>query len=181
MRKIITFGMIGFVSFIVSCTSESKYSDDDVAAIVRGDEITVGDIRFLYEVKDKEIRDKLPGIIKGELAIQEAKKLNIDVTEQVLEAIDLNGGYIPENDSSPGVKSTREFVDSQAKKLGMDPEEFYQEYIKITTEKSAYIVGYIETIIGDSLEDIEEYSNKAYQLLDDLVEGNKDQIEILID
>lgn len=70
---------------------------------------------------------------------------------------------------------------SQAEKLGMEPEEYYQEYIKISTEKSAYVVAYIESFVGEPTDNIEAYTKETNQLLNDLVEEYKEKIEILID
>ena len=40
--------MLIFFIFLVGCSDSLKYSDEEVAAIVRGEEITIGELRFLY-------------------------------------------------------------------------------------------------------------------------------------
>ena len=50
----------------------AKYDDEDVAAIVRGEEITIGDLRFLF--LDDQILESLDGTIKAKLAEQEVKR-----------------------------------------------------------------------------------------------------------
>ncbi|MUK87810.1 hypothetical protein GMD78_05265 [Ornithinibacillus sp. L9] len=179
MNKLISF--VVFVSFIflIGCTNSIKYNDEDVAAIVRGEEITIGELRFLYQ--DQKLLDVIDGVVKAELAVQEAKKMNLDVSKEIKETIEARGGYPPDDIDNPTAKSIREFAEPQAKKLGMDPGEYYEKYIEITTTTVAYINAYVHEILGEPGDNVEEYDERANQLLNDLVEENEDEIEILIE
>lgn len=58
-------------------------------------------------------------------------------------------------------------AETQAEKLGMEPEEYYKRYIEITAEQTA---AYILEILGEPEGDedrIEEYTQKANKLLND--------------
>lgn len=176
------FILIGLITFNNYSDYNSAYNNDDLAAVVRGEEITVGELRFLFS--DDKILDYLDGLITAKLAIQETKRLNIDVSEQV-EMID------SQRNSSLKSAVMDEFVVSQAKKLGMNPEEYYEKHLEITTEMSAYVVAYVRAILGepviDELADPEElrkqlsaYDEQANKLLNNLVEENRDEIEIFI-
>lgn len=103
---------------LTGCNSISEYEDEDVAAIIRGEEITVGELRFLYE--DDKILDNLDGTIKAKLAGQEVKRMNIDVSEKLQEIQDsidsIRDFYPPEDDLSEMAKDTRKFYEAQAKK-----------------------------------------------------------------
>lgn len=188
MYKLFSYILLICFFIIVGCTNSLDYKDEDIAAIVRGEEITIGELRFLYP--DEKILSYIDGTVKAKLVIQKAKRLNIDVSKQVKQTIEAFGEYPPKSvDTSIG-NSIREFAEPQAKKLGMEPEEYYEKYMEITTEASAYMVAYIEQMLGKPKVDIEEYNEQvnqmleyneqANELLNNLVEENKNEIEILI-
>ena len=168
--------------FILSgCMNSADYKDDDVAAIVRGEEITVGYLRFLYT--DDAIVEMIDEVVKAKLAEQEVKKMNIDVSKQVKEIEGLFGKYPQDELHSPEAQSIRTFADPQARELGIDPKEYYKKYTEISVEMATYINVYTSKILGELEDDefgIEEYIHHANELLDDLVERNKDAIKILI-
>lgn len=172
---------------LAGCNSISKYEDDDVAAIVRGEEITVGELRFLYA--DDKVLDNLDGTIKAKLAVQEAKRLNLDVSDKLQEiqsSIDSIGEFYPaEEDNSEIAKDTRKFYESQAKKLGMEPGEFFEKHAAANQEIGVYMQAYVyevlgEPIVNDEDFDIEEFDKKANEVLDKLVDDHRDEIEKFI-
>lgn len=168
--------------FILSgCMNTAEYKDDDVAAIVRGEEITVGYLRFLYP--DDAIAEMIDEVVKAKLAEQEVKKMNIDISKQMKEMEGLYGKYPEDELRSAEAESIRAFADPQAKELGIDPEEYYKKYTELSVEKAAYINVYTSEILGGLEDDefgIEEYIHHANEVLDDLVARNKEAIEIQI-
>lgn len=81
-------------------------------------------------------------------------------------------------------QSIRTFADPKAKEFGMDPRNYYNKYRQISAEISAYINTYASETLGKLDDDefgIEEYNQHKSELLDDLVERNKDEINIKID
>ncbi|WP_067724524.1 hypothetical protein [Oceanobacillus damuensis] len=173
--------LICMMIFIVGCSDISDYDDYDVAAIVRGEEITVGDLRFLYP--DDRILEYLDGTIKAKLAEQEVKELNLDVSQELKEIQDTKsviGIYPSEDDDTEFANDTREFAHAQSAKFGMEPEEYYEKHYEKTQETSVYVIAYIEEMLGDPKDIGEEYFEKANELLDKLVEENEDEVQILI-
>ncbi|GEL77417.1 hypothetical protein [Tenuibacillus multivorans] len=85
LEKFISCFILIGISLIVGCSDTTEYDHDDVAAIVRGEEITVGDIRFFSEVEDEEIPNVIQSKIKDTLIIQEAKKMGIEVSKDDIE------------------------------------------------------------------------------------------------
>lgn len=163
----------------MGCSNSFKYSDNEVAAIVKGEEITIGELRFLYP--DHKVLDMIDGTVKAELVVQEAKKMNFDVSEEVKVMVEGFGSYPPSDHVDAAyANSIREFVEPQAKKLGLEPEKYYEKYIEKTSEMTEYINAYMQAILGEPTDNIEEYNELANQILDDLVEKNQDQIQILI-
>lgn len=169
---------------LTGCNSSSKnslkdYKDDDVAAIVRDKEITIGELRFLYS--DDKVLDNITGTVKAELVTQEAQKMNLDISNE-LKGLDTT---LPsKEEDKPSAKSIRDFAESQAKKLDMKAENYYKEYMEITTKQTAYINAYTQEKLGEPKNDDEEamkkYNKKANQLLNNLVKENENDIEILI-
>lgn len=168
--------------FILSgCMNSADYKDEDAAAIVRGEEMTVGYLRFLYP--DDAIVEMIDEAVKAKLAEQEVKKMNIDVSQQVKEIKESYGKYPHDELYSTEAQSIRAFADPQAEELGIDPKEYYKKYTEMSAETAAYINAYTSEILGELEDDefgIEEYNQHASELLDDLVERNKDAIEIRI-
>lgn len=178
MKKILWYTLLVIVIFLVGCQDFSKYDDEAIAAVIRGEELTVGELRFLYS--DEQILDNLDGTIKGKLAIQEAKTMNIDVSEELQEMGSMPDIYPPEDIDTEHVNGMHEFAESQAEKFGIEPEAFYEKYMEKTQEISVYVIAYINEMIGEPGDNVEEYTESANQLLDDLVEENKDEIQIFI-
>ena len=168
--------LIFFSIFIVGCSNSLNYKDEDVAAMVRGEEITVGDLRLLYT--DDKVMSNLEGTVKAMLIMQEAKDMNMDVTEEIEQAI---RPYPLEDTGDKLANSIQEFAKSQGKKLGMGPEEYYMKYQEVTAEMGAYVNAYVMEMLGETdMEDLEQFDERANQLIDDLMEKYKDEIEIYI-
>lgn len=66
----------------------------------------------------------------------------------------------------------------------MEPEEYYKKYVETTAEQIAYINAYTQKILGkpevDNEDRIQEYNNKANDLLNELVREYENEIVILI-
>ena len=163
-------------------SSIKDYNNDDIAAIVRDKEITIGELRFLYP--DEEVLGNIEGTVKFELMLQEAKRMNLDVsdiknlqTETML--------LLPLRDKEdPFGKSMREFIESQAQKLGMEPDEYYKKYVEIRSEQIAYINAYAQKMFGEpdvyNEDGLEVYNKRANDFSNELVKEHKKEIEILI-
>jgi len=179
-KRLIYIVLISF--FILSgCTGNNAYKDEDVAAVVRGEKITVGYLRFLYP--DDAMKEMIDGVVKAKLAEQEVKKMDIDISKQVKEIKDTYGKYPQDDSNDSETQSTRKFADLQAEKLGMDPKEYYQEYTKASAEMVAYINTYVSEVLGELESDefgVEEYDHHANELLDEIVDRNKSKIDIKI-
>lgn len=178
MYKFLFSTIVIYLIILVGCSDSTRYNDEDVAAIVRGEEITIGELRFLYP--DDELLNMLDGTIKAKLVVQEAKKMNINISKEVEELVAALNEYPPDNIDTKAANSIRDFVEPQAKKLGLDPDEYYRKYNEITTETSAYVNAYIQEVLGDPKGEIEKYDNKANEHLNELVQRSKDEITILI-
>ncbi|WP_042221384.1 hypothetical protein [Oceanobacillus manasiensis] len=183
MKRLFRYTCLACIIFLFGCSdnSLSDYDNDDIVAIVRGEEITVGDLRFLYP--DDKALENLPGTVKAKLAEQEVKRMNLDISHELQEIQDTKkvmGNYPPEEDDSEIANGTREFADAQSAKFGMTPEEYYEKYFEKSQEMSIYVIAFIEEILGEPDGSGEEYTKKANALLDDLVDDNEDEIRILI-
>ncbi|MRG86037.1 hypothetical protein [Salinibacillus xinjiangensis] len=183
MKRVLVFIFLVSMFFILGCNDSeiSDYDDTDVAAIVRGEEITVGDLRFLYP--DDKLFEFLDGTIKAKLAEQEVKNLNLDVSQElqeIQETKSIVGTYPAEDDDSEYANAAREFADAQSAKLGLDPEEYFEKHYEKTQETSVYVTAYIEEMLGKPKDIGEGYTEKANKLLDNLLEENEDEIQILI-
>jgi hypothetical protein len=182
-RFILISILISFI-LLAGCSSISTYDDNEVAAIVKEQEITVGDLRLLYP--DDKALDYLDWAIKVELVKQEVEKMNIEVTDKLNreEDDDWFGQLPPENTEDQGGKQIRKFAEAQAKKLNMKPEEFQKQYAKIINEQNAYMITYLEEKTGienvDEEAAMDEFNEKSDALLEKLMKENKDEIEVLI-
>lgn len=159
--------------------SMKDYKNSDVAAIVGDKEITIGDLRFLYS--DDDVLKNIEGIVKFELMLQEAKKMNLDVSEDkaVLKETMLSISF----EDGEGDSRMQEFIKSQAKKLGMEKEEYYKKYAEIRSEQYSYVNAYIQVMVGTdgyNEDNLKEFDEKANNFLNELVIKHKKEIKILI-
>jgi|SRR5690625_4112091 len=184
MSKILQFSVLIFFILIAGCSSISKYDDNEAAAIVKGQEITIGDLRFLYP--DDTALDYTDWAIQVELVKQKVKDMDLDISDKLCDERDdcWFEELPPKNTKDEGGKQIRKFAESQAKKLDMEPEEFQQEYAEKIDEQNAYMATYLEERLGkaefDDEKGMEEFNEKAEYLLEELVEENEDEIEVLI-
>ncbi|MGP4108886.1 hypothetical protein [Virgibacillus sp. L01] len=185
MSKVVQFSVLILLIFMAGCSSVSKYDDNEAAAIVKGQEITIGDLRFLYP--DDTALDYLDWAIRVELVKQKVKEMGLDISDKLSDERD--GGWFgelpPANTNDEGGKQIRNFAESQARKLDMEPEEFQREYAKKIEKQNAYLITYFEKKLGlsefDDEKGMEEFNKEYDHLLEELVEDNEDEIEVLID
>ncbi len=169
--------MLVCVLVIAGCSMK----DEDVAAVVRGEEVLVEEMRLLYP--DDVLPEMVDEMVKAKLVEQEVKKMDIDISEKVSEVKESYGEYPPEDEQSAEAQSIRTFAQPQAEKLHMEPEEYYEAYVQASAEQTAYVHAYMDVILGGMDDDefgIEEYSHHANHMLDELVELNENAIEVKI-
>ncbi len=80
MLKVLQFSVLILLIFMAGCSSVSKYDDNKAAAIVKGQEITIGDLRFLYP--DDTALDYLDWAIRVELVKQRVKEMDLDISDK---------------------------------------------------------------------------------------------------
>ncbi|WP_233202846.1 hypothetical protein [Sporosarcina sp. P1] len=185
MLKSMKFCFVLLLLILLSgCSGIAKYDNDEPAAIVNGQEITVGDLRFL--LPDKTALNYLDGAIRIELVKQEVKKMGLDISGHLDADSDTFAVLPPADTEDLNSKQIREFAESQAKKFDMDTKEFQREYTRRVSEQNAYVLTYLEEKIGpnhfdnDNENQISDYNEESNQLLEELVEQNKEKIEVLI-
>jgi hypothetical protein len=186
MKRFIVPILLFGILFIMGCSSNgrdiSEYDDTEVVAEVHEEDITIGELRFLFE--DSDILEHLDGTIKAKLAEQEVKKLNIDITEELQEILESNEDlalYPSEEDGTESAAETREFIDTQAAKLGLDPEAYAIELFEKTQEVQLYLTTYIEENLEALPDHVEAYNEKGNELLEELVKENEEHINVLIE
>ncbi|GKV54676.1 hypothetical protein NCCP2222_06230 [Sporosarcina sp. NCCP-2222] len=174
--------LLSLIISLMGCSSNVQgsmkdYKNSDVAAIVGDKEITIGDLRFLYS--DDDVLNNIEGIVKFELMLQEAKKMNLDISEdkavrkEIMLSLPLEEGEV----------RMQEFITSQADKLGMEKEEYYKKYAEIRSEQDSYVNAYIQEMVGADgydEENLKEFDKKANDFLNDLVKKHEKEIKILI-
>src|SRR5690625_504041 len=107
---IFTIGLLGCTG-----TDITDYDFEDVVAIVRGEEITVEELRFLYS--DEEALEILEDTIKIKLAIQEAKLMDLNVSEEEINQEIQERKVLPPRDTDDSeLKSVREFAEKQVQR-----------------------------------------------------------------
>lgn len=178
--KVLTFVA---VLFIVGCTNKviEDYNDDDIAAIVRGEEITVGELRILYT--NEKALDMINSSIKAKLVIQELKQMNLDVADEIEQETEAIMKDLLEDSDGSSWESIRDFAEVQSESLGMTKKRFYQEYIELSIVQNVTMNAYVQEVLGeagDEMADVEAYNNKVNDLLNELVTKNKEEIEIII-
>ncbi|MET3684456.1 Mn-dependent DtxR family transcriptional regulator [Alkalibacillus flavidus] len=184
MNKLISSIILISLSFIVGCSGSATCDNDEVAAIVRGEEITVGDIRFLVEVEDEDLPEVVESMVRETVVIQEAKKMGIDVSDEVESSIESFGQYPPENVDTDEANEIREFAKAQAERFDMKPKEYHKEYIERSAKRSAYANEFFKEHFGDKQpeteEEAEELNDDIQQTIDALLKEHEDEIEIRI-
>lgn len=184
MSKVLQFSVFALFIFLAGCSGISSYEDNEAVAIVKGQEITVGDLRFLYP--DNTAFDYLDWTITVELVKQKVEEMDLSISDNLSEGKE--GGWfgeLPAKDTiDEGGKAIRTFAKSQAKKLGMTPEDFQREYAKKIEAQNAYLATYFDEMLGmeafDAEKGLVDFNDEMNRLLEELVEKNADEIEVLI-
>lgn len=151
----------------------SDYSSDDVAAVVRGEEITIEDLRFLYP--DDKALANLDGMVKLKLIEQEAKKMNLDISEKQKIHKEMLQSIMESDEDS----DMRDFIDTQAEKLDMSASEYAEQYADVRSKLDASLEAYIQEINGDADPD-ENDDEMINHALEQLVKEHEEEIDIRI-
>lgn len=175
--------LLSFTLLLVGCNS-TPYKDEEVAAVVNGEEITVGELRFLYP--DDRILDYLEWMVTVELIKQEVEEMELPIEEAIrINSEDDAFAQLPPKDTADeGGKQIRKYAQSQARKLKITPEQFQKEYAQKISEQNTYVIAYFEAMLGEvDYEDEQEFlefNEKADVLLEQLRSENEANVEILI-
>lgn len=165
---------------LVGCMGLSS-KNDKVVLIVRGTEITLGEVRFMYG--DDNIKDGITLMKYLELTKQEVEDLNLDITERR----EFNDQFIkelpPKDEANENDLENWAFAEAQAKNFKMDPQEYYLEYI----ERDMHYLTYFETYIHEFLDEpesrdedvLEAYNVEVNELLHELEKKYESEIKIL--
>lgn len=167
------FAVIICSLLLAACSDLADYTNEDVAAVVRGEKITVGDLRFLFT--DDQVVENIAGVVKYTLVKQEVDRLGLNIEEELREAKDHPFIYPIKEIDDEHARGIRTFAEKQSAKFNMDPEAYYQEYYVLNGEISVYMIAYMREILGEELDD-----DEVNEILDDLVRENEAEIEILI-
>ncbi|GEN45420.1 hypothetical protein [Alkalibacillus haloalkaliphilus] len=184
MQKLIYTTILTSLILIAGCTG-SQYELDDTAAVIKGEEITVGDVLFEFDVDDDELPYAVETYVVEYLVMQEAQDMGIDVSEEVEKHEQFFGAYPSEDVDTNQANEIRQFADSRAELFDMDPETYHEEYTRKRTEVSAYSTAFAEEYVDfdevQSDEDIEHVNATMQQIIDDLYEEYEDEIEVYIE
>ncbi|MDQ0350327.1 hypothetical protein J2R98_000130 [Alkalibacillus filiformis] len=184
MQKLIYITILASLVFIAGC-SGSQYDLDDPAAVVKGEEITVGDVLFVYNADDDELPGAVDAYVTEYLIMQEAQNMGIDVSEEVEMHGQFLGGYPSEDVDTDQANQIRQFAESRAELFDMEPETFLEEYTRKRAEVSAYSNAFFEEHVDfeelDADEDIEEVDATIQQMINDLYEEYEDEIDVHIE
>ncbi|ARD48650.1 hypothetical protein [Sporosarcina sp. P33] len=178
MTSFFRYSLFLLIFLLSGCSGIAKYDDHEPAAIVKGQEITIGDLRFLYP--DETALDYLDGTIKLELVKQEVQEMGLDITGNLETDQDWFAELPPKNTEDEGGRQIRNFAESQAKKLNMDPEEYQKEYARRINELNANLITFLEEKLDGYQFGDEKMNEEAKQLLEKLAEENKEEIKVLI-
>ncbi|MFD2639249.1 hypothetical protein [Piscibacillus salipiscarius] len=179
MKKIL---LLVCLSILAACSNSSNYNQDDVAAIVRGEEITVGDIRFFKQVNDKELPEAVMAHVRNKLIVLEAKEMGITVSGEELNKAQEAFPYPKESVKSEQANEIRDFAESQADQFNMEPREYYQEFVRRSAKNSQYQQKFWKQKLGKPESEKEQImtNEKGQKIMDELLEKYEDEIEIII-
>jgi hypothetical protein len=160
---------------LLGCTSNTTFKDDDIVAIVYGDKITYKDVRSLHKFESSNARKYIEGYVIQELVIHEAKSMGIKVEDIDIE--DEKQLFPP----SAMIEQNKEFFESQAKYLEMTTEEYYEYFLIESKVKQQYMDQYIDKKFGEpSPEEVDNFSKKVNDHLNNLLIKHEDNIQILV-
>ncbi|MFZ3580023.1 hypothetical protein [Virgibacillus sp. DJP39] len=158
MKKIVLMLIVLISAIIAGCSDQ--YDNEDVVAIVGDEELTVADVRLFQNLEEKELNDAVKDYVKEEIMVQDAKKMGIDVSKKVEELKKMNTSFPQEQ-----TKDQEEYAKKKANELDMSEEEYYEKYLDLSTERSAYVMAFLEKEIGElnKEDDADEYVEKVKQ------------------
>jgi hypothetical protein len=162
------------MTIAVACSPQTTYEDEDVVAVVKGEEITVKDIRSLYFVEDEDMPKMVENFVKEEILVLEAKKMGLDVMDE-MESMDL---LFP-----LGNTGNEDFFEKQADYLGITVEEYYEVYFRERLERDAYVNKLINEVLDLSnyeADDLEIADEEINEYIDNLLNEYEEDIEILL-
>lgn len=170
-----------FLTLSVACSSDgieeensNATKDEDVVAVVNSQEITLKDIRSLYFEEDEDISKMVEKFVEEEIMVLEAKRIGIDVTEE-LESMEL---LFPLGDTG-----NEDFFEMQADYLDITVEEYYEVYFKERIERDAYVNQLIDEKLDLSdygADDSEIVEKEINDFISELWEEYEEDIEIIL-
>ncbi|MBD7983372.1 hypothetical protein H9649_02170 [Sporosarcina sp. Sa2YVA2] len=188
MKKIaLIIGSIALIASLIGCGNTAApsglegYEDSDVAAIVRGKEITIGDLRFLYA--DEDVLTGIEAAAQTELMIQEAKAKNVNDDLSVKIASVKASMESVTFKEQPMEEEERKFILSQSEKLNMDVNDYFKKYMVMHTEMTWYLLRFYEEAfrLYDGVdEELEAYNAELDLFLKNWMTEHEGDIEILI-
>ncbi|WP_386063296.1 hypothetical protein [Thalassobacillus hwangdonensis] len=173
MKKIL------LILLLVLSACSSTYAEDDVVAEVYGKEITLRDVQLLHEYDDEDLPQVVKTYVKQEIIIQEAKKLNLDIS-------DYEGGMNPRTYELPPpapeghINPIRDFILRQSEKLSMTPEEYMEVYYPTRNERHAYFAAYLDEKFGTLETESLEKHEKTNAFYKNLLTLYEDDVEIYV-
>ncbi|WP_332633050.1 hypothetical protein [Halalkalibacter flavus] len=165
---------------LLTACSGTNYDNEDVIAVLKGEEIKAKDILSQYSLEDKNIEI----YIKEEIIILEAKSKGIAVSEQEIQ--ENKKMLFPGADTGEILKiipdKDKEFYEKQAAVLGISPEEYFDIWNDAYHSRDAYIQKYIVQKFGEptSVEDGELLSEDIDDHINKLLSSYKENGELIL-
>lgn len=188
MKRIYIFAVALLLTvLLMGCNSNTQsgiegYKDTDIAAVVRGTEITIGDLRFLHA--DEDVLEMIESAAQVELIKQEVIRLGLG--QDIPGKMDEYTEYMKNAtmDDFEMEEADRKLIKSQAKKLRMDIQEYFRKHNAILSEQSYYLSAYAEGTFRDfeymREVGIEQYNKEYEEFFEKVMKENESDIEIRI-
>lgn len=158
---------------VVACAP--KFNDDDVAAVIFGEEVTVKDVRALYGLEGDRLPDGVRYYVLEGLIAKEAEGYNYDISEYM--------DYLDHAYPPPDYGGNLEFFEKQADYLGISVEKYYEVYWKERSRRgqiaNLHITGMFD-LHAETEEEIEQVNAKIEAYLDELLKKYEDDLEVYI-
>ncbi|MCK0470662.1 hypothetical protein [Halalkalibacter sp. APA_J-10(15)] len=129
-----------FLLLLTACSGTS-YENEDVIAVLKGEEIKGRDILALYPLNDEHIEI----YIKEEIIVIEAKEMGIHVSREEIERNknSLYPGLDPSEILQHVQENNRQFYEEQAVAFDIQPEEYYEIWRDTYYSRDPYIQEYM--------------------------------------
>lgn len=188
MKRIYIFAVALLLTvLLMGCNSNTQsgiegYEDTDIAAIVRGTEITIGDLRFMHA--DEDVLEMIESAAQVELIKQEVIRLGLgqDIPDKMAKHTEYLKNHTM--DDFDMEEADRKLIKSQAKKLRMDIQEYFRKHTAILSEQSYYLSAYAEGTFRDfeymREVGIEQYNEEYEEFFEKVMKENESDIEIRI-